>query len=109
MNETEMVADGWTLVGRIGVDTATVYIGDPVHGLPNDWLDSLYVEHPHDPPTNWGSAGVSVQTGFGDGVYPVYADIDEETGRVTSVLIDFFDDDWMDHLSEGLKKRNESM
>lgn len=36
-------------------------------------------------------AGVVTNTGWGDGVYPVYADV--ENGRVARVTIEFFTDD----------------
>lgn len=37
--------------------------------------------------------GVVSQTGFGDGFYPVIADIDGVTGRVRSITINFMDDE----------------
>jgi len=42
-----------------------------------------------------GHAGVGVVTssGFGDGTYPVYADISDKTGRVKSITIVFIEDD----------------
>ena len=44
---------------------------------------------------NSGHAGVGVVTssGWGDGIYPVVADIDDRTGRVKSITIVFMDDD----------------
>ena len=41
--------------------------------------------------TNAGSA-VVFSTGYGDGVYPVYADIDED-GRVARIVIEFITDE----------------
>lgn len=42
-----------------------------------------------------GHAGVGVVTssGYGDGFYPVIADIDDKSGRVKSITIVFIDDD----------------
>lgn len=39
-----------------------------------------------------GSMGVAVTSGWGDGVYPVYADFNEH-GRISSVTIVFDDED----------------
>jgi hypothetical protein len=35
-------------------------------------------------------AGVVAQSGFGDGEYPVFAEYDEETGRVARLVVEFF-------------------
>jgi hypothetical protein len=42
-----------------------------------------------------GHAGVGVVTssGYGDGMYPVVADIDDKTGRVKSITVVFIDDE----------------
>jgi hypothetical protein len=42
-----------------------------------------------------GYAGVGVVTssGYGDGIYPVVADIDDKTGRVKSITVVFIDDE----------------
>jgi hypothetical protein len=42
-----------------------------------------------------GHAGVGVVTcsGYGDGVYPVIADIDDKTGRVKSITVVFIEDE----------------
>ena len=42
-----------------------------------------------------GHAGVGVvsSTGYGDGEYPVIADVDDRTGRVKSITITFIEDD----------------
>ena len=39
-----------------------------------------------------GNSGVVFSTGYGDGVYPVYAEINED-GRVARIVIDFVGDD----------------
>jgi hypothetical protein len=94
-------------VGEIGVDAGLCWIGDP-----------CYILHPQEPPKaigkDWGEfckqlgddyptakqfnydlghpgLGVVVSTGYGDGVYPVYAAIRE--GRIAKVWVDFFGDE----------------
>lgn len=39
-----------------------------------------------------GNLGVVFSTGYGDGVYPVYAEINED-GRVAKIVIDFVGDE----------------
>jgi hypothetical protein len=93
-------------IGEIGVDAGLCWIGDP-----------CYILHAQEPPQaigrDWGEfcdilnragqyptamqfhydlghpgLGVVVSTGYGDGVYPVYAELNEE-GRVARVLVEF--------------------
>jgi hypothetical protein len=97
-------------VGEIGVDAGLCWIGDP-----------CYILHKKEPPReigkNWGEfcdilhstnefvshkqfnydlghpgLGVVVSTGHGDGVYPVYADIDSH-GTVHRVWVEFMGED----------------
>jgi len=84
-------------IGEIGVDAGLCWIGDP-----------SYVLHREQPPKaigkNWGEFcdlvnhdkgftsfgdgfGVCVSTGYGDGIYLVYATIKD--GRIMKVWIDF--------------------
>lgn len=44
-------------------------------------------------PKGFEGLGVVSSTGYGDGVYPVYAEIDDRTKRVKSITIDFMDED----------------
>ena len=82
------------LIGRMGVDAGICWIGDPCYVLPDDaW---------NNPGADWDGfvremlknshkefpAGVCVTTGYGDGEYPVYADIDKN-GVVHSVTVEF--------------------
>jgi hypothetical protein len=97
-------------IGEIGVDAGLCWIGDP-----------CYVLHKEQPPKeigkNWEEfcdimseddqyptykqfnydlghpgLGVVVSTGYGDGVYPVYAEFTSE-GRVVKVWVDFLPED----------------
>jgi hypothetical protein len=98
------------LIGHIGVDAGLCWIGDPCYILHQD-------EQPKAIGTDWGDfvsqlygdshgfggkqfnydlghpgLGVVVPTGYGDGYYPVYAELNSE-GRVASVTVLFDDDD----------------
>jgi hypothetical protein len=83
-------------IGVIGIDTGRCLIGDP-----------CYIEDMPSKPRKakskreWRQAWpcIEVSTGWGDGIYPVYAEIDED-GSVASVTVQFlphpyfdFDDD----------------
>lgn len=94
-------------VGTIGVDAGVCWIGDP-----------CYVLHSQKPPKDIGQdwddfcvrllgsrlarqfcfdggragLGVCVRTGYGDGIYPVYADITSD-GRVRSATVQFIVND----------------
>ena len=94
------------LVGHIGVDAGLCWIGDPCYVLP---------DHSKDVPGDWSAfcemlgddsptlksfryraghegLGVCVSTGYGDGFYPVTAEIGDD-GRVRSVTVKFIGDD----------------
>lgn len=99
------------LVGHIGVDAGLCWIGDPCYVLPDDatenpgrdwgeFCDSLGNEYPTLKSFSYQlgheGVGVCVATGYGDGVYPVTAEIidDPEWGRrVRSVTITFIDEE----------------
>lgn len=93
-------------IGVIGVDAGLCWIGDPCYILHRDKLPSAIG-------SSWadfcrilregnGAAtlkqfnfdqghpglGVAVETGYGDGLYPVYAEFNEK-GRVCGVLVEF--------------------
>lgn len=99
-----------TLIGNIGVDAGICWIGDPCYILHTqdrkpeilgdswpafcDKLEALKFDQKAGvsfgfTPEHEG-LGVVVHTGYGDGEYPVYADVDEKTGLVRSVTIKFF-------------------
>lgn len=95
------------LIGHIGVDAGICWIGDPYYilhsddGLPKtlgkDWEEfcDLIDERPgksFNYDMGHEGLGVCVSTGYGDGFYPVYAKIDEKSGRVKSVTIEFIED-----------------
>ena len=97
-------------IGEIGVDAGLCWIGDPcyiLHANPKpkaigkDWDAFCNILHEDDQyPTckqftyDLGHAGlgVVVSTGYGDGVYPVYAEFNDD-GRVAKVWVDFIDQD----------------
>lgn len=97
-------------IGEIGVDAGLCWIGDPcyiLHADPapiaigKDWGEFCKTLHADDEyPTckqmnyDMGHAGlgVVVSTGYGDGVYPVYAEFNDE-GRVAKVWVDFLGED----------------
>tara|TARA_R100000687_G_scaffold78839_1_gene72529 strand:- start:47 stop:355 length:309 start_codon:yes stop_codon:yes gene_type:complete len=82
------------LIGHMGVDAGMCWIGDPCYVLPDDARNN--------PGANWDEfcsamrrtshkefpEGVCVTTGYGDGNYPVYADIDKD-GLIHSVMVEF--------------------
>ena len=106
------------LVGNIGIDAGLCWIGDPCYVLPDgaserenvsNW-DEFCGNLGEDNPTMMSfdfslgheGLGVCVSTGYGDGVYPVYATIsdDPEWGkRIKKITIVFIEDD--DDTEEG--------
>lgn len=92
-------------IGVIGVDAGLCFIGDPCYvlhtpppaAIGNSWdefcrmLDSSRTGQLNFDAGQAG-LGVVVRTGIGDGLYPVFATLDEE-GLVSSVTIKFLDDD----------------
>ena len=85
------------LIGTVSVDSGLCLLMDPCYiiGKPvTEWQAWLrkYVDQDDDGSQQWTHAlidklGVVVSTGYGDGVYPVYATI--ENGRVLSVIVEF--------------------
>lgn len=106
-----MKRPGEELVGHIGVDAGLVMVGDPCYACDtnshpiHDWhafcgmLEEWRKQHPGEPTRlsmNYAlgheGLGVVVDSGFGDGVYPVYATIKEmgQWGRrVVELRVDF--------------------
>jgi hypothetical protein len=97
-------------IGEIGVDAGLCWIGDPcyiLHADPRpkaigkDWGEFCDILHEDDQyPTcmqfnydpGHAGLGVVVSTGYGDGVYPVYAEFNED-GRVARVWVEFIGQD----------------
>lgn len=101
-------ADNLTLIGEFSVDSGQAIIGDPCYL--DDWQPWNSEEHNFDDhPLHKGEYGylgacnatltkgfgqvggfsaVAFSTGYGDGLYPVYAQITED-GRVGLIVVDF--------------------
>ena len=102
------------LIGQFGVDSGQAMIGDPCYldrwkhwgsekesGIPFDEYKNKAGEYGYLGAANatlgrgFGTLGyadaVVFSTGYGDGLYPVYAMIDD--GVVTKVIIDFVSDE----------------
>lgn len=99
------------LIGHFAVDSGQAMVGDPCYldewELWNEKVDNFekYKEVAGQY-SYLGSCGITIEkgygelgtgsavvfsTGYGDGLYPVYAEIDED-GRVSKVVIDFMGD-----------------
>jgi hypothetical protein len=101
-----------TLIGRFAVDSGQAIIGDPCYldeWEPwNDQADSFdkHVEKAGEYgylgacgvtlKEGYGELGmasaVAFSTGYGDGLYPVYAEINDD-GRVAKIIVDFVGED----------------
>ena len=99
-------------VGEVGVDSGTIWIGDPCYilhkgknlpaSLGDNWGDfckiiNSSIEQPLKKQFNceYGHAGlgVCVSSGYGDGVYEVFAEVSDEGDwgiRIKKVWIEFF-------------------
>jgi hypothetical protein len=103
-----------TLIGQFAVDSGQAIVGDPCYL--EDWKPWNSEEDNFEDHVNrvgeygylgacnatlgkgfgqLGNQAVAFSTGYGDGLYPVYAEINED-GRVTKVVI-LFDDDEEDN------------
>ena len=92
------------LIGHIGVDAGMCWIGDPCYVLPDDGSERANVSQwdefceimqgqqhvAFDYTAGHEGLGVCVETGWGDGLYPVTATYDS-FGKVASVTITFVD------------------
>ena len=93
------------LAGRIGIDSGQAMVGDPCYidnwdtNKNDDWniegKEGQYSYHGASATTlanSYGELGngtaVVFNTGYGDGLYPVYVQINDD-GRVSKVVIDF--------------------
>jgi hypothetical protein len=104
-----MKVDSLQLIGQFAVDSGQAIIGDPCYlsdwqnwdsdsGVPFEEHNNKVGEYSYlgacNATINKGfgelgqSSAVAVSTGYGDGLYPVYAHINED-GRVGLVVIDF--------------------
>jgi hypothetical protein len=91
-------AEQLELVGKVGVDSGTMWIGDPCYIVDN-WHKFMKQTHMNERPLpisvphsdgihkDWGDKGVVSSTGFGDGIYPVYAR--KANGRVWELRVVF--------------------
>jgi len=98
-----------TLIGQFGVDSGQAMVGDPCYltewqnwdndsGIPFEDHNNRVGEYSYLGACNatinkgFGELGmataVAFSTGYGDGVYPVYANFNED-GRIGLVVIDF--------------------
>lgn len=88
-----MKIKGYEFVGGFGVDSGLCWIGDPCYSVTPDaknhpaktWEEFCKIIKSDN--THVFNQGICVSTGWGDGVYPVYAKI--VNGRVKRVIIDF--------------------
>ncbi len=100
-----------TYIGSFAVDSGQAMVGDPCYL--EDWKpwnseEHNFEDHPqHKGEYGYlgacnatlekgygelGNLGVVFSTGYGDGLYPVYAEINED-GRVARIVIDFIGED----------------
>lgn len=92
-------------IGTIFVDAGIVMIGDPCYTLPDsashrddttkDW--DKFCDKLHDNPNGVSfpfstkETGIVVESGYGDGEYPVFVERDRH-GRIAALMVRFFDD-----------------
>jgi hypothetical protein len=93
---------GWQYVGRIGIDTARCWIGDPSYDVPYFADEPGLVSYAGIERTDDIGRGVLVSTGFGDGAYPVYVRADVDSGRTVGLFVDFGMTDVQRRLFEGV-------
>ncbi len=103
-NETIGIDDKWKQVGIIGVDAGLCWLGDPCYWMTPDctehpaetwseFCDKLeMIEYPTAKQFNFkrghAGLGVCVSTGYGDGIYPVFVEKNEE-GHIVGVMVRF--------------------
>ena len=105
------------LIGNIGIDAGVVWIGDPCYiihqktGLPKtmgaNWVEFCQLIDEHSPvmksfcfALGHEGLGVCASTGYGDGTYPVYAEISDAGDgwgkRIRRITIEFDEDSGAD-------------
>jgi hypothetical protein len=100
MRKKQVQKTNWQLVGYFAVDSGQCVIGDPCHltdFLAGDWKDICATfSHTQDAEqlrdADGLKFGVRVETGIGDGIYPVYATrVRDSMGyiRIAAVHIEF--------------------
>jgi hypothetical protein len=98
------IPPNFKLVGFTSVDSGTIMIVDPCYVLPYDDDVPSFVYQDTWPatlsPSGAGSFGAvfnglgfATATYYGDGSYPIYADIDPQSLRVRQIIIDFYGSD----------------
>lgn len=97
-------------IGTVGIDAGLLMLGDPCYVINKElgrmewdqFLDKMYANSPiggndlhwtvrapfPNPAAGDFRAGIVTTTGYGDGEYPVFAEITED-GRVASVTVQF--------------------
>lgn len=93
-------------IGEIGVDAGMIWIGDPCYCVTPDcnshpaqtWKEFCskiknYQHQQWNYQTGKPGLGVTVQSGYGDGCYPVYAEMDGHIVKSVTVVFDDDDDD----------------
>jgi len=88
------------LLGHIGVDAGLCWLGDPCYVMGDgassrvrswkEFCGKLHRKERSSEPLGEG-VGVAVSTGYGDGWYPVYGELNSE-GRVAKVEVVFIKD-----------------
>ena len=97
------------LIGHIGVDAGLCWVGDPCYVMGDeatsrvhDWdefcglLMNEGEQHKHWSAPLGKSTGFAINTGFGDGSYPVYIETSDEGAwgeRVKSITINFIEEE----------------
>jgi hypothetical protein len=90
------------LLGHVHVDAGLLYLGDPCYVIDKPlgatpWFEFLerYIHNENHADVAWtidDGTAVVCSTGYGDGTYQVYAEVNRE-GYVESVTVSFVDED----------------
>lgn len=97
----------WEKIGAIAVDAGMVMVGDPCYTLPNDgsereavgggdWDKFIDLVFPRLEMEGYAvlaeNAAIAVESGVGDGVYPVFVRR-FRNGQIAALMVDFGGDD----------------
>lgn len=96
-----MMSERWIKIGECGVDSGTMMLIDPCYldeeeGFNYEEYCDLWSEKFQDHHIDYKDLGVAFTTGYGDGLYSVYALISDDGmwgDRVKEVKIVFIEDD----------------